>query len=80
MRTTVGNNLIIELGQTRAIGFPWLVRVYKKVLGIKRRVSSDWFLDEEQARNYMEQLVADLRSNASTGTLKDRKPGWTLHG
>ena len=46
MKTTVGRNLIVELDQVPERGTPWQVRVYKKILGFKRSISNDWFLDE----------------------------------
>lgn len=79
MKTTVGRNLIVELDQVPERGTPWQVRVYKKVLGFKRSISNDWFLDEVQARTYSEELISELKSNAPTSTLRQRKPGWTLH-
>jgi hypothetical protein len=77
MHRTVGN-YDVELKQIAGVGTPWIVRVYKKMMFFRRRVSSDWFLDEQQATTFAEEIVRELGRNSS-GTIKDRKPGWTLH-
>ena len=79
MKKLIGNNILIELSQSRDKGTPWLVRVYKKAFGFRKRISSDWFLDEHQARKFADQVAKELGSNGSTGNLKQRGPGWTLH-
>jgi hypothetical protein len=79
MTLRAGNNLLVELNQVPEKGTPWQVCVYKKMLGFKKQISCDWFLDQEQARRYAEQLAKELQSNSSTETLKLRKAGWTLH-
>ena len=78
MTTRVGDNILVELNQVTQMGTPWQVRVYKKVLGFKKQVSCDWFLDEGQATRFAEQIAKELGSSDSTANLKQRKPGWTL--
>ena len=77
MTIPAGNNLVIEVAPARGAG-NWIVSVYKKRLLFKRRLSSDWFLDETQARKFAEQLAERLRTNDSVNLLKSRGPGWTL--
>ncbi len=79
MKTVVRNNVVIELNQIPEKGTPWQVRVYKKVLGFKRLISSDWFLDEGQAQAYVRALTRELSVNLPMDALRQRKPGWTLH-
>jgi hypothetical protein len=74
-----GDNYYVEVAQTNRTGSVWTVRLYKKLLFFKRRVSSDWFLNEEQAKRFGEQLAAELRNEGSPETIQARKPGWTLH-
>ncbi|HCV43236.1 MAG TPA: hypothetical protein DGH68_07105 [Bacteroidetes bacterium] len=79
MKKQIGNKILIELNQSPARGTPWRVSVYKKVLGFRRRISSDWFLNEHQATKFVDQIAKELGSDSSTHNLKQRKPGWTLH-
>jgi hypothetical protein len=77
MKTTIGN-LVVELTQNPNAGTAWSVRVYRKMLFFKRRVSSDWFLDEDQARQFAENVVEELRQNSTLEKLRGRNPGWTF--
>ena len=70
---------IVEFTQPKSAGIAWVVRVYKKHLLFKKLISSDWFLDEEQAWKFAEKLAADLRSRDVSAYLKERKPGWMLY-
>jgi len=79
MATFTAGNYTIVLGQIPRAGTPWTVRVYRKVLFFKKRVSSDWFLTEAQARRFAEQLAADLAGEDGVESLKTRQPGWVLH-
>ncbi len=79
MKLSVGNGITVELIQVPEVGTPWQVRVYKKLLGFKRQISCDWFLEQEQARKFAGQLANELQSNGSLTALKLRQPGWTLH-
>jgi len=73
------DNLTIELKQSAEKGTQWQVLVFKKFLGFRRRISSDWFLNEAQAKGFADQLARDLRPNGDTmNILKKRSPGWTL--
>lgn len=42
-------------------------------------LTSDWFLDAEQAKRFAESLAAELRSGGSLDAVRKRPPGWTLH-
>jgi hypothetical protein len=79
MITTINSSLMVEVVQLPERGSTLEVRVYKKVLGFKKRVSSDWFLNEQQARTYAAELVKNLASDSSLEFIRKRKPGWTLH-
>jgi hypothetical protein len=74
-----GKSFLVELEENHGIGTSWIVRVYKKNFLFKKRVSSDWFLDRDQAKTFAEELALELRDRASGTTVKERKPGWTLH-
>jgi hypothetical protein len=74
-----GKSFLVELKENHGIGTSWIVRVYKKTFLFKKLVSSDWFLDGNQAKTFAEQLASELRNPASGTTIKERKPGWTLH-
>ena len=79
MVSRTNGNFIIKQGQSSEKGTPWRVLVYKKVLGFKKQVSSDWFLDEAQAKKFADQLERDLQTTGQPpDSLKDRQPGWTL--
>lgn len=73
-----GNHTVI-LAQVPFGGTPWVVRVYKKILFFKKRVSSDWFLTETQAKQFAEQLARDLEKGDSLNNIQTRRPGWVLH-
>lgn len=79
MQTSANKNLFVEVTQIPRSGSPWLVRVYRKVLFFKKLVSSDWFLNEVQARKFAQQLTRDLSSKGTLTDLTQRPPGWTLH-
>ncbi len=70
---------LVELTQVPEKGTPWEVCVYKKVLWFNKRISSDWFLDGDQAKTYAEQLAKELQLNGSVKLLTQRPPGWILH-
>jgi hypothetical protein len=42
----------------------------------KRLVSSDWFLDGDQAQLFARQLTTELEGGSDL--IRNRKPGWTL--
>ncbi len=70
---------LINVERVPGLGSPWIVRTYKKRLLFKKLVSSDWFLDEDQARRFAEELAREIDAHGSPSTLARRKPGWTLH-
>jgi hypothetical protein len=82
MQTTFStpNGFTVTLGQIAGLGMPWLVRSYRKAIFIRKRLSSDWFLNEEQARSFAQQLLKEFEKQESTSSfIRTRKPGWTLH-
>jgi hypothetical protein len=79
MNTTTIHKLMVEVVQLPERGSTWEVRVYKRVFGFKKRVSSDWFLNEHQARTFAAELIKNLTSDSSMELVRKRKPGWTLH-
>ncbi len=79
MIVPTGNKYIVEVKQVHEIGTPWIVSVHQKSFLFKRPVSSDWFLDETQAKTFAKTLATQLHDERFVTTLKDRKPGWTLN-
>ncbi len=69
----------ITLEQTEDKSPAWIVRVYRKRFLLRRRVSSDWFLDPVQARQFADQLAADLEDGTGIQQIRSRMPGWVLH-
>ncbi len=61
------------------VGSPWTVRVYKRILFWKKLISSDWFLNEKQARQFAEQVAEEMGDHVTVELLKHRTPGWTFH-
>ncbi len=79
MTLAAGRSFVIRVQQINGVGTPWIVRLYHKGLILKRRVSSDWFLDEDQAKRFAEQISGELtRDGATVELIRSRKPGWTL--
>lgn len=78
MNTTIGD-YIIETRQANEKGMPWIVRLHRKRLLFKKSISTDWFLDKNQADTFARQLAEQLKANPSEEKLKKRKPGWTLN-
>lgn len=79
MTISAGNNLYIAITQTGQGGSAWIVKLYKKGLIFKKVISSDWFLDGEQAKTFARKLASDLQNDGSLSPIRTRKPGWTLH-
>ena len=79
MAASSAHNLTVELTKSDHGGSAWLVRLYRKGFFGKKLVSSDWFLDEPQARRFAEQLTGELGSPSAVQELRSRPPGWTLH-
>jgi len=79
MNIPAGSGYTVEIEQIDELGTTWIVRAHKKLLFFRRLVSSDWFLDGDQAKRFAEQLANDLRNGNPVERIKQRKPGWTLH-
>ena len=82
MRTTfnTANGYSVEIEQIEGLGASWIVRSYRKIFFLRRKLSSDWFLNGEQARVFANQLLRDLETEQAAVThIQNRKPGWTLH-
>ena len=73
------HNYTVELSKSDHGGSAWLVRVYRKGFLGKKLVSSDWFLDEQQARQFADRLRNELGSPSAIQNVRSRRPGWTLH-
>jgi hypothetical protein len=73
------NRYVIELTQTPGNGSPWTVRVFKKTLFFRKRISSDWFLNGDQARRFAEQIARNISEGSTIENLRTRKPGWVLN-
>ena len=73
------NGFQVEVVRVDGLGSTWIVRVYKKILFFRKKVSSDWFLDGAQAEQFAQRLRKDLALEEGVKKLKERKPGWTLH-
>jgi hypothetical protein len=78
MRIPAGKGFTIAIEQIKGSGYPRVVRLYKRGLFGRRLVSSDWFLNPDQARNFADQLAVDLRSSSGLANIRSRAPGWTL--
>lgn len=80
MTLNTSNGYSVEIEQIEGLGAPWIVRSYHKFAFLRRKLSSDWFLNGDQARTFADQLVKDLQTqDASVALIRSRKPGWTLH-
>ena len=79
MASTPSDRFQVKVQQIAGLGSPCIVRVYKRFLFFKRLVSSDWFLDEGQARQFAAQAEDALQRDGGAPLLRDRHPGWTLH-
>ncbi len=79
MNIPAGTSYRVSLEQIAGLGSPWIVRLYKKGFLRDREVSSDWFLDGDQARKFAEQLSSELSRDGSSQNIASRNPGWTLH-
>lgn len=77
MKIPVAKNLFVQIEQPKGTGSTWVVRVFRRKFPFKKLISSDWFLDEEQARSFAQQLADALTNGADPMMLKERKPGWT---
>jgi len=78
MKILSDNKIIIEYGQVPGLGSPWIVKMYRKRFLHKQLISTDWFLDADQARRFAEQIAKQSGKDGVTLLLRERKPGWTL--
>jgi len=78
MTIPAGNRFTITITQIKGSGYPRVVRLFKKGFLVKRLVSSDWFLDVEQAKRFADQLASDLQNDSGLQNVRSRKPGWVL--
>ncbi len=78
MQISSDSKFVIEYGQTPGLGAPWIVRLYRKRFLFRKLISTDWFLDEEQARRFARQLAGQLGSDEALTLIRQRRPGWTL--
>jgi len=79
MKIPAPKNYEITLEHTADKSPAWFVRVYRKWFLFRRRVSSDWFLDPDQAKVFANQLASDLNSESGIRNIASRKLGWVLH-
>jgi hypothetical protein len=78
MKNPSKKSYAVELTQTPGNGAPWTVRVFKKTLLGRKRMSSDWFLDGEQAKRFAGQIEQKISEDSDMNGLLARKPGWVL--
>jgi hypothetical protein len=78
MNLPVGNRLSISVEQSPDRGGAWTVRLFKRSFFFKKRISSDWFLDEQQATTFAKELGKAVRLGYTRESMVLRKPGWTL--
>ena len=76
MDATPRSGYTVELETIEGTGTTWIVRVYRKILFFRKRVSSDWFLDGTQAERFATRLREELARGNGPSILKSRKPGW----
>ena len=77
MNTTIGSYKI-SIRQANEKGMPWVVSLRRKGLLFGKRISSDWFLEKEQAEGFARQLAEILKTNSAEEKIRERKPGWQL--
>jgi hypothetical protein len=65
MRIKVDNRHLIEITAPRGLGSGKIVRVYRTLLFFRRRLSSDWFLDDDQAERFARKRAAELSGRES---------------
>ena len=72
------NGYTVSVTQAEGLGSPWVVRVYRRKFLFRTNISSDWFLDKDQALRFADQAAAELGAGKGVESLLSRKPGWTL--
>ncbi len=78
MTIPAGKDYYVELEQPEGVGTAWVVRVYRKGFPFRKNISSDWFLDEGQARQFAERVARELSNGRPAAALKSRRPGWDV--
>ncbi len=79
MTSSSNNGYTIEISQIKGSGANWIVRFYKKRFPFRKLISSDWFLDQQQAQLFAEELRSEPMDTRTANDVKHRAPGWTLH-
>ncbi len=74
MKTRVGKKYIVEILTPRGLGAGHIVRVYRKQLFFRRRLSSDWFLDRGEAERFARKTAEDLEFQESGALLHPSAP------
>lgn len=72
------NRFLVVLESSGGQGLVWVVRIYKKRLLRKKLLSSDWFLDERQAREFATAVAENLKAGGTAERFAARPPGWTM--
>jgi len=70
MKIPAGPKYFVEISTARGLGASQIVRVYRKVLMFRKRVSSDWFLDPEDAERFARRVASDLAASNNGAALK----------
>jgi hypothetical protein len=79
MTSSSKNGYTIEIRQVKGLGAPWIVRVFKKRFPFRKVISSDWFLNQQQAERFAEELRTGPMDANAANEVAGRAPGWTLH-
>jgi hypothetical protein len=74
MRIPVGRKYFIDILAPRGFGSGKIVRVYQKLFLFRRRISSDWFLDDGQAERFVRKVAAELAEAEQVPRLKSPIP------
>jgi hypothetical protein len=70
MQIVVGHKYIIELTTPRGVGGGQIVRVYRKWMFFRKRMTSDWFLDREQAERFARKVAVDLAGQRDGSSIR----------
>lgn len=74
MRIPAGPKYVVEISEARGLGAGRIVRVYRKGLVFRKRISSDWFLDPAQAEEFARRVASDLSAGNDGAALKSSIP------
>ncbi len=74
MKIRIGNKYLVELLTPRGLGAGHIVRVYRKRLFFRRRLSSDWFLDRGEAERFARKTAENLELQESGALLHSSTP------